>query len=118
MSGRGDREVRKRVGLTWGKFWSLKFIIMAKAISPKLRFEILQMCVIPTVLYGCQTWSLTRVQDKMIQICQRKMERKILEITMKDRIQNTELRRSGMEDTPHQMALGWPCSSQNGPGKM
>jgi hypothetical protein len=34
----------------------------------------------------------------MIQIRQRKMERKILEIKMKDRIQNTELRRSGMED--------------------
>jgi hypothetical protein len=34
----------------------------------------------------------------MIQICQRKMGRKILEIKMKDRIQNTELRRSGIED--------------------
>jgi hypothetical protein len=35
----------------------------------------------------------------MIQICQRKIERNILEIKMKDRIQNKELRRrSGMED--------------------
>jgi hypothetical protein len=45
------------------------------------------------------TWSLTRRQNKMIQICQQKMERKILEIKTKDKIQNTELRRrSGMED--------------------
>jgi hypothetical protein len=94
MSGRGDREIRKRIGLAWGKF-----ILMAKAIIPKLQFEILQMCVIPALLYECHTWSLTRGQDKMIQICQRKMERKILEIKMKDRTQNTELRRkSGMED--------------------
>jgi hypothetical protein len=76
MSGRRDGEIRKRIGLAWGKFWSLKFILMAKCISPKLRFEILQMYVIPTLLYGCQTWSLTRGQDKMIQICQRKMERR------------------------------------------
>jgi hypothetical protein len=99
MEGRGDREVKRRIVLAQGKFWSLKFILTDKAISPKLQLEVLQTCVIPTLLYGCQTWSLTRRQDKMIQICQRKMERKVLEIKMKDKIQNTELRRrSGMED--------------------
>jgi hypothetical protein len=109
MSDRGDREIRKRTGLAWGKFWSLKFILMAKAISPKLRFKILQMCVIPTLLYECQTWSLMRGQDKMIQIFQRKMERKLLEIKMKDRIQNTELRRSGMEDADSRAHLTKWC---------
>jgi hypothetical protein len=111
MAGSGAREVRRRIGLAWGKFWSLKFILTDKAISPKLRYEVLQTCVIPTLLYGCQTWSLTRRQDKMIQICQWKMERKILEIKIKDKIQNTELRRrSGMEDadsTAHLTKWRW-----------
>jgi hypothetical protein len=107
MSGRGDREIRRRIGLAWCKFWNLKFILMAKAIGPKLRFEILQMYIIPTLLYGCQTWSLTRGQDKMIQICQRKVEREILEIKLKYRIQNTDLRRrrSGMEDADRRAHL-------------
>jgi hypothetical protein len=55
----------------------------------------------------------------MIQICQRKMERKILEIKMKDRIQNTELRRrSGMEVANSRAHLTKWRWGGHGPGKM
>mgnify|MGYP007063903827 CR=1 FL=1 len=77
----------------------ITYILMDRAINPKTRFEVLQSCVIPTLLYGCQTWTFSRRQTNLIQVCQRKMERRILDIRIADRIRNEELRkRSDMVD--------------------
>ena len=65
----------------------------------KLKFEILQSCVTPVVLYGCQTWACTQKQTEMLRRCQRKMERRILNIKLTDKVPNLEIRaRSKMED--------------------
>ena len=94
-----NKEIQRRIRLAWGKFWSIKFILMDKYINTKTRFEILQSCVIPVLLYGSQTWTFTKTQIQTIQVCQRRMERKLLGITLKDKMRNEELRRrSGMED--------------------
>ena len=42
-----------------------------------LKAGILETYVIPVLTYGCQTWSLSYRLKQMIQVCQRKMERKI-----------------------------------------
>ena len=39
--------------------------------------------------YGCQTWSLTKALVKKLETSQRTMERKILNVKLKDRISNT-----------------------------
>ncbi|KAJ4447264.1 hypothetical protein ANN_09268 [Periplaneta americana] len=84
------KEIR-RISLAWKSFWSLQFILLDKTINRRLKFEVLQACVYPTLLYGCQTWSTTNRQMNALEICQRKMERKILGITMRDRISNESL---------------------------
>ena len=94
-----ETELQRRISLAWGKFWSLKFILLEEKISSRLRLETLQTCIIPVLLYGSQTWTNTKKQSRMIQVCQRKMERRILDIRPKDKIRNEELRRrSGLED--------------------
>ncbi|KAJ4443607.1 hypothetical protein ANN_05281 [Periplaneta americana] len=65
----------------------------------KLKFEVLKTCVIPVKLYGCQVWSLTEQQKNLLRVCQRKMERKVLQLRLQDRIRNTDIRRRiGMQD--------------------
>ena len=44
----------------------------------KIKIKALESCIFPSLLYDCQTWNLTEKQKKNLQICQRKMERKIL----------------------------------------
>lgn len=85
------KEIRRRISLAWKSFWSLQFILLDKTINRRLKLEVLQTCVYPTLLYGCQTWSTTNRQMNALEICQRKMERKILGITMRDRISNESL---------------------------
>jgi hypothetical protein len=80
-----EKGIRRRIGLAWKRFWSLKFILTDKYQKISLKTEALEKCVITVLLYGCQTWSLTSKQRQMLQSCQRRMERKILGVSLKDR---------------------------------
>jgi hypothetical protein len=88
LTGNREKELHRRISLAWGKFWSLKFILLDNRINIKLRPEAIQTCIIPVLIYGSQTWTFTKRQTQAIQIYQRKMERKVLEINLKDRMQN------------------------------
>jgi hypothetical protein len=60
----------------------------------------LECCVLPNLDFAAQTWSLTDKHKKMMEVCQHKMERKVLGGTMKDNIQNTEVgKRTSTQDT-------------------
>ena len=71
---------------------------MEKASNPRTRLELLQSCIIPIMIYDCQTWALLKHQTSLVQVCQRKVEGKIIDIRITDKIINKELRRSGLED--------------------
>ncbi|KAJ4431272.1 hypothetical protein ANN_19869 [Periplaneta americana] len=62
-------------------------------LSKKLRVEILETCVTPVLLYGCQTWSLTAKLRNSLQICQRKMLRRILGLSLRDKVPNEVLQK-------------------------
>jgi hypothetical protein len=49
--------------------------------------------VLLTILYGDQTWSLTGKNTKMLEVCQHKMERNILGMTIKNKVRNTYVRK-------------------------
>mgnify|MGYP003623804915 FL=1 len=51
--GTGQVELKRRTRLACGKFWSLKFILLDESMNIKLRLEVLQMCIIPVLVYGC-----------------------------------------------------------------
>ncbi|KAJ4431273.1 hypothetical protein ANN_19870 [Periplaneta americana] len=63
-----EKEIKRRISLAWKAFWSLKFIVPERTLSKKLRIEILETCVTPVLLYGCQTWSLTAKLRNSLQI--------------------------------------------------
>ena len=87
-----DKELKRRIALAWKTFWTLKFILLDKKLNRKIKIKALESCVFPSLLYGCQTWNLTEKQKKDLQTCQRKMERKILGLSLKDRVPNTRIR--------------------------
>ena len=82
-----------------------------KFLNLSTRKDVFESCVIPTLLYGCQTWSLTSNDKRMLQICQRKMERGILGISLKDRVRNVDVRKQiGARDgvlTVEQLKRKW-----------
>ncbi|KAJ4432629.1 hypothetical protein ANN_21252 [Periplaneta americana] len=96
-----EQEIDRRIASAWRKFWSLSFILMDKSQKLQNKRQIFNSCIAPVLLYGAQSWSLTKKQALKLGRCQKRMERKntVLGISLKDRIRNEEVRRrSGVED--------------------
>ena len=71
---------------------------IGQKLNRRIKFEALASCDFPCLTYGYQTWNLTRKQKKHFQVCQRKMEWKILGISLRDRIPNTRIRELAKAD--------------------
>ena len=63
----------------------------------------------PTMAYGCETWTLTKETIRKMRVAQRAMERAMLGVSLRDRIRNTEIRRrTKVEDVGVKIArLKW-----------
>ncbi len=85
LEGRTEKEVNRRLTLSWNKFWKLKHIFKGP-FKNEIKSEIFNSCVIPTLLYGAQTWSLSANQERKIKTTQNKMERSILSVRKMERI--------------------------------
>ncbi|GFR63494.1 endonuclease-reverse transcriptase [Elysia marginata] len=51
-----------------------------------LKKQVYDQCILPTMTYRCQTWSLTKIIGDKLKVAQRAMERKVLGIKIKDKI--------------------------------
>ncbi|XP_037872508.1 uncharacterized protein LOC119629720 [Bombyx mori] len=77
-----EEEVQRRINMSWKKYWSLKEIM--KGDYPlHLKKTVMDTCILPTLTYGCQSWTFnTTIKTKMVN-CQKAMERSILKIKIK-----------------------------------
>lgn len=55
--------------------------------------KIFNTCILPSMTYGCQTWSCTKKNIKSLETCQHRMERSTLNIKSKDKIRLKTIRK-------------------------
>lgn len=91
-SDQSNKEIEKRISNAWKRFWSLKEVMKAKEIPTSQKFKVFNMCIVPVLTYGCQTWALTGKQEKRLDTCQNNMERSVLNIKLKDRVKLSIIR--------------------------
>ena len=54
------------------------------------------------MLYGCETWALTKEEENRLEIAERRMERRILNIRLKDKKPNDWIRmKTGFDSVVH-----------------
>ncbi|GBP37630.1 Putative uncharacterized transposon-derived protein F52C9.6 [Eumeta japonica] len=82
--GSMNKEIERRITNTWKKFWSLKEIFKDKDMPMTAKKKVYELCIMPCLLYGCQTWALTELQENKLKVCQNSMERSILGIKRSD----------------------------------
>ena len=92
VENRTLEEVLTRIKMGWSVFYKYREIFLDKDLPMSLKRKVYNQCVIPTLSYGAQTWSLTKEIVNKISICQRAMERKMLGIKLQDKIPNKEIR--------------------------
>ena len=93
MENNTEEEILARIKAGWRSFGIHKNILTDKDIPMTLRSRVYDQCVLTTIVYGAETWSTTREMEQKLITTQRAMERKMLSISLRDRVRHTEIRK-------------------------
>lgn len=85
-------EVLIRIRAGWSCFGRYKSILCDNKLPMTLKRRVYNQCVLPTMTYGAETWTTTKYLEQKLRTAQRAMERKMLHITLRDKIKNSEIR--------------------------
>ena len=77
-------EIYARIRAVWSCFGKNKEILQDKQLPISLKKQVMDQCILPTMTYGCQTWSLNKQMTNKLRTAQRAMERKMLDLKLKD----------------------------------
>ena len=87
-----DKEISLRLskasssfGPLWSSVWS------ERGISVKTKVSVYRVVVLPTLLYGCESWTCYSRHLKKVDQFQLRCLRKILDITWKDKVTNQDV---------------------------
>ena len=84
-------DVEARIGKAWAIFWEMKKIWRAKNIPLPLKTKIFSQTCVPILLYGSETWTITKKLEKKINTFAMKAYRIILNISWKDKVRNEDV---------------------------
>ncbi|MFH4979516.1 hypothetical protein AB6A40_006225 [Gnathostoma spinigerum] len=87
-----EKEVRRRIKIGWKSFFKNKEFLTGKRVGMILKRRLFNTCVLPAMLYGSQTWTMTKKIEMMMEVAQRRMERMMARVTLRDRKTNEWLR--------------------------
>ena len=101
VSRNGDLmpEIKRRITLGWAAFSKIDNNMRSRKASMQIMKKVFNEFVLPVMTYGSETWALTIAQMDALAVAQRKMERIMLGITLRDQRHNTWIRQqTGVTD--------------------
>ena len=75
-----QREIKHRIACGWAKFMKYKGELCDRKIQLHKRLKLFNSVVTPTVLYGSCCWTMTKEREHLLQVAQRRMLRKIVQV--------------------------------------
>ena len=70
-------EIKIRINMGNACYYSLEKILSFHLLSKKLKVNTYKIIILPAVLYGCETWSLTLREEHRLRVFENKVLRKI-----------------------------------------
>uniref|UniRef100_A0A914UTX3 Endonuclease-reverse transcriptase n=1 Tax=Plectus sambesii TaxID=2011161 RepID=A0A914UTX3_9BILA len=86
------REIRRRIQAGWNAFRKYRHYLTSQKIAMKHKRRLFNMCIVPSILNGAETWALTKAAEARLATTQRQMERRMIGARLIDRISNKRLR--------------------------
>lgn len=105
LKNRMEKEINARRANAWKNFWMHKHILKSNMKTP-VKIRMLESCIVPTLLYGAQTWALTNRQAKKLETTFNSMLRSILNIKQRDKISMARIRSKTKTKKISAQALG------------
>ena len=66
-------EIKHRINVGNACYYSLEKILSSRLISKKLKVKTYKTIILPVVLYGCETWSLTLKEEHRLRVFENKV---------------------------------------------
>ncbi|EYC25050.1 hypothetical protein Y032_0012g1670 [Ancylostoma ceylanicum] len=85
-------EVMRRIHAGWNSFRRYENFLSSRTVEMKWKRALFNLCVLPSMLYGAETWVLTKSARHKLAAAQRRMERCMVGIRLLDRRTNAWLR--------------------------
>ena len=98
--GGAGSEIKARIGKARAAFNKLKPVWRSSLLSRKTKIKIFKTNVVAVLLYGCETWRMTKEDENKLNIFQHKCLRKILKVHWP---MKAVMKRSGKDQTPGQL---------------
>ena len=85
-------EIKRRIALGWAAFSKVANIMKSRKASVNVKRKVHNEYVLPVMVYGSETWTLKKAHMELQSVAQRKMERIMLSITIRNHKRNTWIR--------------------------
>ena len=90
-TGGASNDVDNRVTKAWSKWKKLSGVICDKKIPTKSKLLIYQTVIIPTLLYGCETWPMSVKDEKRMATTEMRMVRWAMGVRLLEHRRNEEI---------------------------
>ena len=89
--GRCEKEILRRIGIAKSKFNDMHKLLTTHDLSLKTKLRLTKCYIWSVLLYGSETWSLTKGMEKRIEAFKMWAYRKIAKISWKQKINNQKV---------------------------
>ena len=84
--------VNHRVRCAWLAWSKISQVLTSQLLPMAIRRKLFEACISSTLLYGSECWALRASEKETLRTTQRKMERRMLGISLLDRWRNERIR--------------------------
>ncbi|KAJ4441377.1 hypothetical protein ANN_11232 [Periplaneta americana] len=70
-------EIKRRINMGNACYYSVEKLLSSSLLSKNLKVRIYKTVILPVVLYGCETWTLTLREEQRLKVFENKVLRKI-----------------------------------------
>ena len=74
-----QEEIKSRLESGNTCYHSVQYLLSSGLLAKNLKFKIYRIIILPVVLYGCETWSLTLREERRLRLFENRALRRIFE---------------------------------------
>ena len=103
-----QEEIKSRLKLGNSCYYSVQNLLSSSLLSKKLKFKIYRT-ILPIILYGCETWSLTLREERRLRVFENRVLRRVFGPKRDEVTGNGEnyIMKSFVICTPYRILCGW-----------
>ena len=101
-----QEEIKSRLKLGNACYYSVQNLLSSSLLSKKLKVKIYRTIIMPVVLYGCESWSLTLREERRLRVFENRVLRRVRG-TRSQRNGENYIMRSSVICTPYRILCGW-----------